>query len=107
MRARALRASRACGEEVQQAWEIGQPFDLREVAHIALEDRRHVRSEPHPAALRVAAGDRLLDLVQNDRAVERCDEVLSGRNTVTKFSSFVVSLSNHERPHFDKLSANG
>ena len=33
--------------------------------------------------------------------------VLSGRNTVTKFSPFVVSLSNHERPHFDKLSANG
>jgi hypothetical protein len=26
---------------------------------------------------------------------------------MTLFQPFVVSLSNHEHPHFDKLSANG
>jgi hypothetical protein len=31
----------------------------------------------------------------------------AGVTTVTFSQSFVVSQSNHERPHFDKLSANG
>ncbi len=33
--------------------------------------------------------------------------VLPGTNTVTFPHPFVVSLSNLERSHFDKLSANG
>jgi len=33
--------------------------------------------------------------------------VLPAANTVTFPHPFVVSLSNHERSHFDKLSANG
>ncbi len=35
------------------------------------------------------------------------DLVLCGTNTMTISHPFVVSLSNHERSHFDKLSANG
>ncbi len=36
-----------------------------------------------------------------------CRLVPHGINTMTFFSPFVVSLSNHERSHFDRLNANG
>ena len=42
-----------------------------------------------------------------DRVHVRQDLVLPGTNTVTFPHPFVVSLSNLERSHVDKLSANG
>jgi hypothetical protein len=43
---------RARGEQADQAREVAQPLDLRDVVHVALQRRGQVRVEPGPSASR-------------------------------------------------------